>query len=106
MAPHATSPAGASPRLVARLSMRTRRALWVWGFLALPCVFYTAVRFYPTLDAFWLSLTDWDLLSDPQFIGLENYQRLWNDPVFWQVFRNTFLYLLIGTPIALAISPG
>ena len=104
MASHATSPAGASPRLVARLSMRTRRALWVWGFLALPCVFYTAVRFYPTLDAFWLSLTDWDLLSDPQFIGLENYQRLWNDPVFWQVFRNTFLYLLIGTPIALVLS--
>ena len=104
MAPHATSPAGASPRLVARLSMRTRRALWVWGFLALPCVFYTVVRFYPTLDAFWLSLTDWDLLSDPQFIGLENYQRLWNDPVFWQVFRNTFLYLLIGTPIALVLS--
>ena len=30
--------------------------------------------------------------------------KLWNDPVFWQVFRNTFVYLILGTPISLVIS--
>jgi len=84
--------------------MRMRRALWVWGFLALPVLFYSVIRFYPTGYAFWLSLTDWDLMSPPAFIGLENYQRLLDDPQFWKVFRNTFAYLVIGTPISLVLS--
>ncbi|PHP28233.1 carbohydrate ABC transporter permease [Limimaricola cinnabarinus] len=88
----------------ARLSMRTRRALWVWGFLALPILFYSVIRFYPTLDAFRLSFTDWDLMSTPEFIGVENYARMFGDPHFWQVFRNTFAYLIIGTPISLVLA--
>lgn len=86
------------------LKMRTKRLLWIWGFLALPVLFYSVIRFYPTLDAFRLSLTNWDLLSDPEFIGLENYRRLFADPAFWQVFRNTFTYLIIGTPVSLALA--
>jgi multiple sugar transport system permease protein len=35
---------------------------------------------------------------------LDNYQKLFSDPVFWKVFKNTFVYLLIGTPISLIIS--
>lgn len=97
-------PAGVKTGYRPRLTLRARRALWVWSFLALPVVFYSVIRFYPTFDAFWLSLTDWDLLSDPQFIGLENYHRLLTDPEFWKVFRNTFAYLLIGTPISLILS--
>lgn len=45
-----------------RLSMKTKRLIWVWSFLALPILFYSVIRFYPTLQAFWLSLTDWDLM--------------------------------------------
>lgn len=87
-----------------RLSMKTKRLIWVWSFLALPIVFYSVIRFYPTLQAFWLSLTDWDLMRPPVFIGLGNYERLFSDPQFWKVFRNTFTYLLIGTPISLLLA--
>lgn len=87
-----------------RLSMRTRRAITVWTFLALPVVFYSVIRFYPTLDAFRLSFTDWNLLSKPKFIGLENYQRMFSSPEFWKVFKNTFTYLILGTPISLVLS--
>lgn len=90
-----------------RLSMRTRRALWVWGFLALPVVFYSVIRFYPTFDAFWLSLTNanpGNFRRGPAFIGLENYSRLFASPEFRQVFRNTFTYLILGTPISLVLS--
>ena len=87
-----------------RLPMRIKRLIWVWSFLALPIVFYTVIRFYPTVDAFWLSLTDWDLLKPPQFIGLANYERMFADPEFWKVFRNTFTYLVAGTPISLLLS--
>ena len=87
-----------------RLSMRVRRALWVWGFLALPVLFYSVIRFYPTLDAFQLSFTEWNLMRPPKFIGLENYREMFADEDFWQVFRNTFAYLIMGTPISLVVS--
>lgn len=84
-----------------RLKMRTKRLIWVWSFLALPVLFYSVIRFYPTLEAFWLSLNEWDFLSDPEYIGLDNYRRLFADPDFWVVFKNTFEYLIIGMPVSL-----
>ena len=87
-----------------RFSIGQKRVIWAWTFLALPILFYGAIRFYPTIQAFWLSFTNWDLLRPAQFIGIENYVTLVNDPEFWQVFRNTFAYLIIGTPISLVLS--
>jgi len=84
--------------------MRRRQTFWVWTFLALPIFFYSLIRFYPTLDAFRLSLTDWDLMSEPSFIGFDNYARMFADPNFWQAFRNTFTYLILGTPVSLVVS--
>lgn len=100
---NASSPAGPS-RFWDRLSISTKRVIWAWTFLALPIIFYAGIRFYPTIQAFWLSLTNWDLLRPAQFIGFANYQKMFADPVFWKVFQNTFLYLIIGTPISLLIS--
>lgn len=85
-------------------NMHRKRLLWVWGFLAVPVVFYSVIRFYPTLDAFYLSLTNWDFLSDPEYVGLANYRELWASEEFWQVFRNTFKYLLFGMPISLLLA--
>lgn len=87
-----------------RFSIRTKRVIWAWAFLAVPIVFYAGIRFYPTFQAFWLSLTDWDLLRPASFIGLGNYATLFADPLFWRVFRNTFTYLIIGTPVSLLIA--
>lgn len=86
------------------VGMHTRRLMWVWTFLALPVLFYSVIRFYPTLEAFWLSLTDWDFLSDPEFVGLDNYRELFASAEFWQVFKNTFRYLAIGMPVSLLLA--
>lgn len=100
---NATSPAGPS-RFWDRLNISTKRVIWAWAFLALPILFYAGIRFYPTFQAFWLSLTNWDLLRPAQFIGFANYEKMFADPIFWKVFQNTFLYLIIGTPVSLVIS--
>ncbi|WP_162761707.1 sugar ABC transporter permease [Brucella sp. NBRC 12953] len=84
--------------------MKTRRLIWVWSFLAVPILFYSVIRFYPTIEAFWLSFTNWDLMSPPEFIGIANYEKLFADPEFWKVFKNTFIYLLVGTPISLVLA--
>lgn len=86
------------------LTIRQKQILWAWAFLALPVLFYTVIRFYPTGNAILISFQDWNLLGSRTWVGWENYIKLWNDPVFWKVFRNTFAYLLIGTPISLIIS--
>jgi len=69
-----------------------------------PIVFFVVVRFWPAVYAFSLSLTRWNLVGPKQFIGLDNYNQLLRDPVFWHVLGNTFEYLLLGLPISLALS--
>src|SRR5215469_7083930 len=89
---------------LAGLSLAHKRAVWAWTFLAVPIVFFVVVRFWPAVYAFSLSLTRWNLVGPKQFIGLDNYNQLLRDPVFWHVLGNTFEYLLLGLPISLALS--
>lgn len=86
------------------LTIRQKQIAWAWLFLAVPVVFYTVIRFYPTANAFLISFQDWNLLGARTWAGAENYIKLWNDPVFWKVFVNTFAYLLIGTPLSLVLA--
>lgn len=67
-------------------------------------MFYVVIRFYPTGNAIVISFQDWNLLGKRTWAGSENYVKIWNDPVFWKVFRNTFAYLIIGTPVSMVIS--
>ncbi|MDY7024257.1 MAG: sugar ABC transporter permease, partial [Cyanobacteriota bacterium] len=46
----------------------------------------------------------YDLLQPPQWIGWQNFQRLWSDELFWKTLQNTLLYILFVVPI-LAILP-
>lgn len=86
------------------MNLSTKRALTAWTFIAVPLIYFILVRFYPTLDAFSISLTDWNIVGDKRYIGFDNFIALWNDPVFWVVLGNTFEYLLLGVPISLFLS--
>jgi multiple sugar transport system permease protein len=90
--------------MLERRSLRARRALTVWSFLALPVLFYATVRLYPTADALLTSLTDWNIVGPRRFVGLENYRRLLADPIFWKVMGNTFQYLTVGVTVSLGLS--
>jgi len=91
-------------RFYDRLTFQQKKAYWAWLFLAVPVAFFCFVRFYPTLNAMVISFTDWNLLSPMKFVGFENYQKMLTDKVFWKVFGNTFLYLIIGLPVTLLLS--
>ena len=62
--------------------------------------------FFPAIQAFALSFTsyEYDITQPPQWIGWENFQRLWQDELFWTTIKNTLLYLLGVVPI-LVIAP-
>lgn len=88
----------------AHLTLGEKRALWAWAFLALPVLFYVAIRFYPTAEALRASFTNWNIVGRMEWIGAANYARLVHDPLFWRVIGNTFLYLGLGVPISLLLS--
>lgn len=86
------------------LTIAQKQIVWAWAFLALPVVFYVVIRFYPTGNAIVLAFQDWNLLGARTWAGLDNFKKLVADPVFWIVFKNTFVYLLLGTPISLVLA--
>jgi multiple sugar transport system permease protein len=63
------------------------------------------IFFYLALGASALiSLTKWDILTAPIWVGLENYITLFNDPKFWQVLWNTTRYTIVSVPVGLVVS--
>ncbi|NET52015.1 MAG: sugar ABC transporter permease [Merismopedia sp. SIO2A8] len=64
--------------------------------------------FYPTVQALYLSFTEYgyDLTQRPEWVGPQNFQRLLTDDVFWQVLRNTVVYLIGVVPILMIASLG
>jgi multiple sugar transport system permease protein len=53
-----------------------------WLFLIVPLIIYLIWVIGPMFYTFYLSLTNWDGISTPDFINLRNYERLFRDPVF------------------------
>jgi putative chitobiose transport system permease protein len=58
---------------------------------------------YPILSVVYYSFTDYDIVRPPVWIGLENYERLVADPVFWKALGNSILYL-VATPTLIVLS--
>jgi len=48
-----------------------------------------------------VSFTDWDLLTDPRWVGLENYRNLIEDPLFIQSIKVTLTYTAAYVPLDL-----
>jgi multiple sugar transport system permease protein len=55
----------------------------------------------PIIASLVLSFTDYNLLSTPEWVGWENYQRMVEDPRLHQALRVTVTYVLIGVPLQL-----
>jgi ABC-type sugar transport system permease subunit len=61
---------------------------------------------WPLIDSGYLSLTNWDFLEEPQFVGLKNYQKMLDDDVLRQVIANTTVYTLAVVFITLLLALG
>lgn len=79
----------------------TRAALlfispWILGFLVL--------TLWPVLYSGYLSLTDYDIFNAPNFVGLENYERLVTDDDARRAIGNTFYFAIIQVPLQVVVS--
>ncbi|MEE1769827.1 sugar ABC transporter permease [Streptomyces sp. JV185] len=72
--------------------------------LIMPAVLGFAVfKAYPIVASLWISLTTGNG-AGRHFTGLDNYQRLLNDPLFWTALKNTALILVVQVPLMLGLA--
>jgi multiple sugar transport system permease protein len=71
---------------------------WIVGFI----VFTLG----PMIASFYLSLTQYNVIQSPTFIGLDNYKELLKDPKIPQSLYNTFFYAVLHVPLSTALALG
>src|SRR5438094_8665853 len=79
-----------------------REGVFSWLMLVPGILFLLAFVAYPFFYGIFLSLQERRVASTGVFVGLANFQVLSDDPVFWQVTRNTFVYVTVTTVLKLA----
>lgn len=77
---------------------------WLSFWFMLPAAgFLILFLAYPLGLGMWLSLTDARIGRGGAFIGIENYQWLWDDSVFWLSVFNTLLYTIVASAIKFGV---
>ncbi|MFI7608188.1 carbohydrate ABC transporter permease [Micromonospora sp. NPDC049366] len=85
--------------------MRHGRYPFIVGFLTVPVAIYVTFVIGPYAQAFYLAMTNWRGVSaNPKFIGLENFERLLSDDVFWKAVRHHGVLLLAMPLLTIAIA--
>ena len=74
-----------------------------WGFVIPSIVLFLWLTLWPMINAFLMSLQK-GKGTVTQFAGVENYIRLFHDPVFLSSTKNTILYFVIQVPIMLILA--
>ena len=78
-----------------------KKALTVSVFLGPSLLALVAFSIGPMVGTVWVSLQDWNLIRDADFIGLDNYRELWGDDAFHRALKNTLYYLVGYLPLVL-----
>lgn len=69
-----------------------------WIFLSPALILLFVFSILPIFWVFFLSFTDYNVFTPPEWVGLKNYSKLIHDETFWNAFKNTFYYWILVTP--------
>ena len=87
------------------MTRRERRDLpYALLFLAPSLVGLLVFTVLPIFASLGLAFTDWNLLSPPKFVGLQNFREMFSDRVLWISLRNTLTYAVMIIPSSIALS--
>jgi putative chitobiose transport system permease protein len=89
--------------LSGELRMPKKFRLTPYLFLAPALVVIAVFLLYPIGAVVYYSFTEYNIATPPVWIGVENYQRLVKEPLFWKALKNSFIYLLV-TPTLIILS--
>ncbi|MFS0615181.1 sugar ABC transporter permease [Lederbergia ruris] len=76
-----------------------------FGFIAPWLIGFVGFIVGPMIASLYFSFTNYDLLSEPTWIGLDNYIKMFtNDDRFWQAIKITFIFVFVSVPLKLAFA--
>ena len=90
-------------------TLKSRIIKYKWFYLIfLPVFVFTIIFYYVPMLGVRFSFTKYNLIRDPVFVGLQQFERLFSMPNFWTAFNNTLklsvVKLLLITGVAVVVS--
>lgn len=95
-----------APRRRPLLGIEGKQAAFGYAIILPTLLVLLVFRFVPMLEAFWLSLTQYDLVHPAKFVGLANFIDLLNDPLFLKSFRISVTYVVFSVVPVIPLSLG
>lgn len=88
-----------------------KKKLWIQDIKAIPFLLpfflaYLVFTIFPIFKGLEMSLYEWTLVGKIEFIGLENFQKMFGDPHFWRTLWNTTLFVILTTPTMVLLALG
>ncbi len=87
-----------------RLTVARREAIAGYLFISPWLIGFLVLILGPILASLYLSLTDYQIVKAPTFVGLDNYRRMLDDDLVWQALKVTSIYVAVSTPLVLLLS--
>ncbi|MEF3304704.1 carbohydrate ABC transporter permease [Paenibacillus sp. GYB003] len=86
-----------------------RKALWCYAFIAPQLVMFLVFTLYPIVMSYVYSFFRWNGYGPlQQFVGLANFVETIHDPIFWNAFKNNFIFMVVlvvvQVPLALVVA--
>ncbi len=92
-------------RLGNKFLRRLWKDRWIYVFILPFLIFYILYTLYPILTSYWYSMLDWTgFTKDWTYVGFQNYLSLFQDKLWWNAFKNTFLFMVITVPIRVSLA--
>ncbi|MYR40507.1 sugar ABC transporter permease [Streptomyces sp. SID5910] len=85
-----------------RLAKSLRRNLTAHGFLIGAVLCFAVFSWYPMIREFFLAFQKTDH-GEVSWVGLDNLTTVFNDPAFWQAWRNTLLFTVLALVFGFAV---
>lgn len=101
--PHHARPAGPGKR-----SRKIKDNLLAYAFMAAGIACFALFSWYPLVRGVILSFQQVNFVTDPYWVGLDNFRALFDDPLFWTAWKNTLVFtglaLIFGYAVPLGIA--
>jgi multiple sugar transport system permease protein len=85
-------------------SKEWRDTLSGYAFVLPFLILFIIFTLYPIVQGFWISLHNWELVgTNIQFVGLNNYERLMSDKLFWSSLEHTIFFVILSGPVLVVV---
>lgn len=99
-----TSPAGTNVLRTGRFTLQQRRTIVGYLFVSPFILGFLFWFLIPAAVALYLVFQNWNMMSAPQYVGLDNIAHLFNDPLLGLSLKATVTYAVVSVPVGLMVS--